>query len=370
MLHTLKRYPLASVVLFVGILLSLLCLFHATSITKSLILEDMDANDTFSYTYTISIDNLVEVPSDLFDFLMSCEGNVTIPGVTLYTGPEKIFHLCNLMLHQSEQPKEILISGAYPDASMQVQNGIILGEAYQNAVSSQNNADYYEINGEPCTVTGFIRSPYSADRNYDVNIYYESCSSNLKQSILASFGMYGFSIIFETNETSVYGKYVSYEKEIQQVLADTSAFIRSEESSEGVRFYSSETDEGYQTTAYLSYIYSLVLILISTEFFLVCRKKELLTRKIYGYSNFRIIGILLKDILCYCVLALLIALPLEYLFTLFSDKLLHFNRYIILTQIITILIFTAVLFLFLFIYLSGKLKKSSLYDALNQGRRD
>ncbi len=87
-------------------------------------------------------------------------------------------------------------------------------------------------------------------------------------------------------------KYVSYEKKkkIQQILADTSAFIRSEESSEGVRFYSSETDEGYQTTAYLSYIYSLVLILISTEFFLVCRKKRIAYKEniwVFQFPDYR-----------------------------------------------------------------------------------
>lgn len=284
------RYPLLRVGMVIGITIAYISFVFAGRMVRE---EYLESSDVENYQREETIGVGLRYEGDGSDVLHSIDGeNVTgyISSIPLYADSEESFCQMNVYLHLPETfpfpvtekipPAEVLSGSGEPV--------VILGQGVKSGVIHRENGNYYKICGEEYRVIAYAVSDNSNSLDYVRILFYDCMGEKARSDIDYSALTTGITLIFRSDTVDLAGYY----QEKQKLLADRTLQFSY---AQGILEDSYSVDNSladYQKYAFLLYVFSLVLVVMVTELWIVQRKKEFAIRRAVGYSGYQIIGMI------------------------------------------------------------------------------
>ncbi len=205
-------------------------------------------------------------------------------------------------------PKYSFVKGGFPTEEM-LSSGmryVVLGDGMRHNTYRKSGKDYILIQGDEYEVTGYVSAPNSGILSDTILLFYDAIGSNVIDSLCEYYISESFVLQYmsDTNQ-AVYTLMMDYlhtlvlnsKSEFEYVLeSDVYKFI----TSDGARKhdYSSNAEQvlRYQRFARLIYIFCIIVIMFVLWLWMVQRQEEFTIRKTFGYSVFKLWGMVLVEI--------------------------------------------------------------------------
>jgi len=297
------RYGYSSILAIIGLVVSFLTFSYYSGINVGKKQETLDIkrfeydNEIYIMTFGSSIieefrrnsklENiditLVEQPIFIDDSGYSYTGDIVI------SGQEMIYPL---------------VVGRYPSEE-EITSGekvVVLGQALKRYTKKQNGNDYITIRGDDYKVTGYMGCEDSVVIDHLVIGYMDCLGDGLYKDVIDYSNSIGCKIMLQSNSVS--------NEVIRELLLKYTESDRYyiQEMGENPKFYSSQdVSEESELHSIMTYIFSVILIILVIEYWLMCRKKEYAIRKAFGYSSDRLVIRIITELCIYMIIAIVIS---------------------------------------------------------------
>ena len=325
----LKRYKVVSIFIIICFLSAFIALYNGVTATNEIIKRLNEMNE-YQYTYreevmvnfknyTIKYDDLIKMVSNIK------EGNISLNGLSLFLDQTSVTHYPEIILKQNED----LLIPYKENINNLPENYIIIA----NNITKENKVS---SNGKTLNVYALLDSDkYSFIKGkiiIGVKTYFEILQNTIVENTL--------NLTFSSNKQSVYSSVKELEKYIENNYPNAEIYTLETTNNEKI-FQSSIS--GQSIIAIGLFIFALLNTMIISYYLVFVRKKEIAIRKAFGFTNFRIIKMLMKDIGVLVILSASIAIILQLFIDLVIIKQFNFYNYITLLFPMLICIVVSVL---------------------------
>lgn len=290
------RYPLLKLGMVIGIGIAYLSFVFAGKMVREEHLESRDVKNYQREEETIGVSLRYEGDgTDIMHTMDSESVTEYISSVPLYADTEETSCLMNVYLHLPEPFPYPVTDGLVPTKELLADEEpvIILGQGVKPDVIHKETGDYYKVCGEEYRVIAYVSSDESNSLNY-VRILFYDCLGEKTKSDIDYFALtMGITLMFRSDTVDL----IEYYQEKQKLVDDR---VEQISYSQGILEDSYSVDNSlvdYQKYAYLLYVFSLVLIVMVIELWILQRKKEFAIRRAVGYSRYQIIGMLSQELI-------------------------------------------------------------------------
>lgn len=278
-----KKEKLYIICLQISFISATVVLFLGISIYSNIYAENMEKNN-YKYTFETTAftnDNITD--DDYIKKLQSADCNVKIINFSGYSDAEKTTTLTDIIINSYEENYPFIEGGM--ENIKKGERNVILGIANKEYIYQKDGEDYFDIFGEAYKVCGYISSEKSVSFDYKIIVDYDGIGDVLKQRIADSSQM-GIELILESNkrDTDEIFYTLTYELGLGLLRTESEVFL----ASTGI----------YNEKVYCIIIYFFCFVCIYTvlQYYLKNRQKEIVIRKINGFSKKKIIVLLYKNI--------------------------------------------------------------------------
>lgn len=302
--HNLIHYRLSSTLMIIGITISFICFFNCVNLYHLLATEK---REKIEYQYKSQMlmhyFNMGEEVI-LGDFLVSDKGIVRMQEILLFRDQVKAPGLTDILLCQNEALNYPVLEGRLPETDENItEPTVILGRKQVEDAVFENGTYYYELEGVKCRVCAILGSENSELFDYNVILYYKGMEDALHGAVDK---VSETDIMIESNQIQAQ---TIYELILQQAGEKTEQVMLSAGSSSlVVEGQNVNTDSSYYLVIFL---FCFVNILFVSEYWIKRRYREIAVRKIFGYSDRKIYGLLYRDMIINVSIAVFIAIVVQ-----------------------------------------------------------
>lgn len=362
--HRKSHYPLATFGMVFGMVLAYIAFYYGNRMTMALYLEQQDSNASKIYqyelplqcTYNCSYDDMVNGFQNVF-------GNVMASGVPLYIDKLDAEHITSVMINQDEATPFPFIEGNMPEEKENAEQlCVVLGKACKKYTTQRQGKDYICICGEDYLVTGYISASHSVIYDNTILLFDGRLGEHTKAAIDYYASTIGITLILQSNTIDMNEQY----ENVAPILDKHNIQARIVDEYEP--WFSTElTSTNYRAYAYLTYIFSICIIIMVVEFWILQRRTELAIRRLDGFSTTQIIIMIALEMAKILMSTTIILFLIQVVLSLVNGE--GINALEITIQLITILTFTICTFTLLMIYPIVVITKGSVVDAIQEGGR-
>ena len=281
------RYKTSSICFFVGMAFSFIALYYGNRSEFKLRNAMMEKNgNKYQYETDVSYYGTSFSP----DWISKSDrGNCIIRAFYVSLDYAKVITSADIIVYNNEALHLPMLSGKLPQASTKDTNEhiVAIGEAYRQYVHKLNGEDYFTINGEEYRVTGYIGGGMSNEYDEYIVLHAECLGDGLNQQLCSDSSALGMDIVFQSDK---YEMAEDIEKTRTALSKMGSCSVNSSEYNEEATV---NLDSG--STYFWIYVYCGGISVLISVFWIIQRKKELVIRRAYGYSNKRLIGFLAAE---------------------------------------------------------------------------
>lgn len=347
-----------------GMFLAYIAFYYGNRMTMALYLEKQDAQAQQIYKYESSVQCIYKCQwEEVADCFQNIRGNVMVTGMPLYVDKMNAEHMVRIFLKQTEKKEYLFIEGGMPENQgvPDSQLCVVLGKDQKRYTERIGEKDYLSICGEKYLVTGYIRAKHSSIYDNAIFLFHNRMGENTKESVDYYASTMGAYFILQSDESD-------FKRENDQVLSllaehevYTFPIMEYDE-----WFYSEVLSINYRAYAYLAYLFSICMVVMVVEFWILQRKTEIAIRRIDGFSNIQIIGLIAREIA-----GILFATGGVILITQIILNLIHKDDFTITKMMVYLaaaLLFIFVTFILLMIYPFVKIMRGNIADVIKEGR--
>jgi hypothetical protein len=295
---------MSSGLLIIGIVISFICFFDCINLYHLIASQKQDAKE-YQYKEQIggSYLNLGEEIS-LEDILRMDSGILRLQDVLLYRDASETPGLTQIIMSQQEPLIYPVLEGSIPKTDYEIENPtVILGRRQLEDAVYIDGQWYYELDGVMCHVCAVIGTEDSDFYDYEVLLYYQGLDAELKNRIDT---MNELSFVIESNKDEVGEIFKQLQQRVQEKTSNIA--IGTGSVNGDVNRIGVEQDTGYYMIILL---FCIVNIIIVSEFWIKGRYKEIAVRKVFGYSDMKIYGLLYRDMVINATIAVGIAIIIQ-----------------------------------------------------------
>ena len=231
-----------------------------------------------------------DIPSEL-------DGNCMLHGLYCTVDAAAVTTGIWICLYAKEPFPYQLKSGHYPTED-DIQDDIppiVIGSAYEPYVVTRNETRYIFVQGEVYRVTGCMQG--RSDENDDhIMLFAQNLGGNVRSLIRGDNSIWGLDLVFQSNEADVEEVYEA----LSEKLLPYGDFVSRPDDYEIYTEVSTEKNYGY----YGMLLYCVIVMVLVSIYWVSTRKRELLLKRVFGYSTGRLIMELLAELIMLCVIAL------------------------------------------------------------------
>lgn len=310
--HNLVHYHLSSTLMIIGIAISFICFFNCVNLYHLLAMERKEERE-YQYHSQMSMQYL-NMGEDVIlgDFLISDKGILRMRDVLLFRDQVDAPGLTDILLCQNEPLNYPVLEGKLPETDEDItEPTVILGhKQLENAVLENGNY-YYELEGIRCRVCAVLGSENSQLFDYNIILYYKGMEETL-HSVVDRVSTADIMIESNLNQAETV-----FETLMRQVNENTKHIMVSGNSSAMVAERGVAEDSSYYLVIFL---FCFVNIVFVSEYWIRRRFREIAVRKIFGYSDRKIYGLLYRDMVINVSIAVLIAVVVQISLQYFFDE--------------------------------------------------
>lgn len=360
--HRKLRYPLATFGIIFGLVLAYIAFYYGNKMTMALYLEQQDTDAGKIYQYELPFQCTYECTyDDMVDCLHNASGNVMAAGVPLYVDKLDAEHITTILIHQDEAEPFYFVEGNMPPKKGD-ELCVVLGKACKMYTTRHRGKDYIRICGEDYLVTGYISAEHSVIYDHTVLLFDGRLGKHTKEEIDYYASTAGITMVFQSNTIDMEQQYETVAAALEK------SGIQTNRLSEYEPWLSTElTSVNYRAYAYLTYIFSICIIVMVVEFWILQRRTELAIRRLDGFTTTQIIKMLASEIARLLAATTIILFLLRILLSLINGEGLDLLG--ITMQLITLLSFVVCTFVLLMIYPIVVIRKGSIASAIQEGGR-
>lgn len=244
----------------------------------------------YKNVYTIQIGNIDDM-DQLIERLELLEGNISIQDITVFMDGTGYYHTADIMLKRDEELPYTFLEG--DDSSDTGKYQVIIGKGLKDYCYSKSGEEtaYIRLNGNEFEVIGVLGSKTSSI--LDGKIIFPYNESFLKDCI--------------KNQDYIFVSYGSDYKNIDTYFMEFlntwgSAYEIYYEKDEG-QYIEVGADNADKQFYWLISAFAIINCIVISEFWIIRRKQEIVIRKIWGYSNFKIFQMLFSEMLLVSLIA-------------------------------------------------------------------
>lgn len=281
------RYKTSSICFFVGMAFSFIALYYGNRSELKLRNAMMEKNgNKYQYETDVSYYGTSFSPDRISK---SNRGNCIIRAFYVSLDDAGVITSADIIMYNNEALHLPVLSGKLPQAPTKDtdEHIVAIGEAYRQYVHTLHGEEYFAINGEEYRVVGFIGGGMSNEYDEYIVLHADCLGDSLKQQLCSDSCALGMDIVFQSDKYDMEGE---IEKTRTTLSKTGSCFVNSSEYNEGVTV---NLDSG--STYFWIYVYCGGISVLISAFWIIQRKKELVIRRAYGYSNKRLIGFLASE---------------------------------------------------------------------------
>lgn len=291
------RYPLSTVYLIVGLIIAFLMLFDGLTIYNQ-VTSDTKENQKMQYLETteVTIDNMENVEMD-FDLFKSKEKvNINVVSEGYVEGVEGNVRI-DVVLQEKEKPRLSMERGRMPSPD-EIQQGkpvLAIVDNLQEYAIKRDGKEYINLSGTEYEVVGIIKN---MDSNSNIVVYSDCLASKLLHHILE---MNSFKLVLNSESENTYKAYKEIkEKLIKKSPAIEIAAYKRDNNIDALSYAMNNTEA---SVVLFIYLFSIANCVIISEFWIEQRRVEVAIKKAFGFSNFKIVKDIFKEMLLNCLLA-------------------------------------------------------------------
>ena len=356
------RNPASDLLLMVGLVISCIILLNIADLASKITVEE---NAKKGYTYTSSIavsgemvnEDIDYISKYVMDYLDKVEtGNLYIVGyvnIDEYKGGGCSAHF---LMEKNEDLQFTLKDGYYNDDE-NYENAVIIGESLEEAVVEKEGKKYIIIEDKCFNVIGILENTMSAGIDSSLYIFWDSLTAEAKDEWLSRAFYEVFNrIYFESNISEPL-----FLTDLRKNMSEYGLYF--EELQEEVESKDEQLNETYKLIRIallaVSLIISVLICFGVSYLWLLNRRQELAIRMSYGYSGYQIYKLLLMDLIKIMVMALVIAVIIQFIGGMISENNILFDDMIFI-KLLTVFIGSLVIVLINTWYLMKKMRRFSV----------
>lgn len=306
MIRKIFRYKLVSIYFILSQLIVLTAVFGVLQIYNKAYAKEQDRLNAIADN-RIQLDITTTKPGSIFNV----SGNAIWPGNIIVQGNIATEFAeagsktrCEVLLTINEQLPYPMISGHIPGADINDigENVVALGrEKYQYAYEKDGNK-YVTLDGEQYRVSGVIGSDNSDYWDYSV-VFNINCMAHNTLNNIGKNEQYVVEIY--SNSCNVTDSYKTFSQNILKEDSMCNIVAYQKENTGESTINTTLSRENIKTNI-MVYIFCLLNCIIISMFLLIQQKKELAIKKIFGYSNIRILAGMALQIVALMLVALVL----------------------------------------------------------------
>lgn len=226
--------------------------------------------------------------------LLQLPGNISMSGLTVYLDDKGVYQLCEILLKQDE-------ALAYPITYYDKDGEVIIGRNLTDLCFEESGKTYIMLEGSKVCVAGVVSSKRSDVLNYKLILLPNAPHAD--KYIMESGSL---TVEYGSNEADIYTAIQEFYKEN---CNDMDIYYEVSEN-KYVDVGSANSDEKFYMVIAL---FSMVNCVVISEFWILRRKNEIIVRKLWGFSDARILGLLYGQMLILTSVSVALALCIEYI---------------------------------------------------------
>lgn len=359
------HYPVSVSCMVIGMILAYIAFYFGNKMTMALYLEEQDSKKTQIYTYELPIQCQYQCEGDILaNCLQDIQTGSIIMGTQLYVNRRDAECITHIIIKMPETVPWKLVSGSIPelDNINDTEPIALLGKNWESYTYAKNGEDYIEICSEEYRVTGYISAEHSVIYDNAIFLFWNNMGEKSKQNADYYASIWGETVVFQSNSVNVGKEF----KTIQSMLLEKEIYVNRLTHYES--WFSSEVPSiNYRAYAYLTYVFCICIMVMVIEFWILQRKKEFAIRRMDGFSNIQLTGLIAKEIFKMLVLMGGVLFLIQIVFNLFEES--GFTLTQVIIRFAFILLFIFVTFIFLMIYPLFKIMKGSVSETIQEGGR-
>lgn len=333
--------------MIIGIVVAFICFFNGINLYHIMITQSRE-NSYYSYKEMISCiyDSMGENIS-LGDLFNADKGIVRLSDINLYRDADNTLGLVDIIMCQNEELIYPIVEGKLPDVDKEINvPTVIIGRKQLANTKYHNGKRYYKLEGVDCEVCAVIGTEGSELFDYKILLYYKGIDDVLKKMIDRNNNI---SFVIESNlyETKMILKYIRD----NAISNNYNVAIGGGSSVYNDIYRADDSAKMY----ILIFVFSIINIIIVSEFWIKARFEEIAIRKVFGYQDLKIWFLLYKDMIINVLIAIFIAVIIQIIFiALFKEYMvLYISQlpFYVLFCIVFVFAISAILIIYPFIIL-------------------
>lgn len=194
-----------------------------------------------------------------------------------------------------------IVKGHYPYEEELASNTgcAVLGRKMKQYTFRKNGNDYIKICGDDYLVTGYISAADSAVFDYRTILYYDCLGEGVADDLEYFRDMPGWILLLQSNtmETQLMNQILKPNFESSTYYMGIADGYEHFTATEAVK-------KEYKSLSVIVYAFSVIVIILVLEYWLICRRREFAIRKAYGYSSVSLFFRLLGELLFYMLVSI------------------------------------------------------------------
>lgn len=337
------HYKLSSILLIIGFAVSFICFFNCVNLYHLLTVKKREASQ---YQYKSQCEIYYSNQSGnvrLEDVFQIDQGNLVIDGLNLYRDNVNGMGLADVIVSQNEEFPYPVSEGKLPKSDADRKEPvIILGRNHKRDATYKDGNYYYTIEGMQYQVCAFLGSDKSDLFDGMLMVYYDSLPEVVKDKINADADMqmtFGSDMV---NTTALMGDVRKQAKTLSDRIVvspiDTGGMSMEVSGSGDADYY------------FIIFLFCMINVIIVSEYWIKSRFKEIAVRKIFGYTEKKISGVLYLDMMKNAICSIGVAVIIQFILQqCFEDYLLVYKSqfwYYMAYCVLFIVLFSAIIILY------------------------
>lgn len=285
------RYPVSAVSLVILFVISFYSIYKGADYQHQLYAEEISQTGSqFAYNTVFYVKGEGTEWETVFQSLPVC---VSVENISAYVDGDRSTSTIQILLPSQEEPKYPMISGSMYDGN--TDPIVILGQGLQSLTYKKNGVVYFDIEGEPYRVIGYVGSKESDFFDSRRIVYRNRMGVRLQKvyDMEKGTGLL-LKLSSDTEDTDALLEDLLEQKSFQEMSG------RIESSGDSILpgnvVVNTDEDEK-RTYILLAFLFCMANAVIVSELWLYERQKEIVIRVENGFSHGQIYCIMYRDIL-------------------------------------------------------------------------
>ncbi len=307
-------------ILLIDIMISFIGFMSGMEIYKKIKESTENSNIyTYEYAYEYYIGSEVALgQTEVLSVFDDISGNVVISDCLLYVDSTSYYQNCNILYKQSEELKYPIIHGNMDVVRDELV--VAVGKGMLPYCETIGNQKYINIEGETYKVIAVIGTDNSTLMEGSIILFYDSLGDGLRNKIQNE---HEYTILQQSNIQDLSIESYQAVNKIYEYIPDGTVLL-SENPGVFLDFSSDIVDGSFYI---IICVFAMVNCVVISELWMLRRKNEIKIRKIWGYSNSKLFGLLFKDILSISFIAVVFGIILQLFAGLISSDMTQINGY-------------------------------------------